>query len=102
MDAAETFASLWEYCCSNNRLVPNPEAWSKMYEMLEGRRHKRSGGWDPPSPLILAAWHFSSPEEKQRRFKNHLEWAEAHGQTSALGESLRSLSEDDWCHWGEI
>jgi len=69
------FESLWELCTANNRLVPMPPQWSDLYGMLKNTRQKPSGGWEPPLPLILAAWHHSMPIEKQLRFKEHLHWA---------------------------
>jgi hypothetical protein len=66
---AGTFDSLWAYCTANNRLVPMPTQWSELYGMLRNTRQKPSGGWEPPLPLILAAWHHSMPIEKQLRFK---------------------------------
>jgi hypothetical protein len=99
---AETLESLWKYCTANNRLVPMPPEWNKLYGMLKNTRQKPSGGWEPPLPLILAAWHHSMPIEKQLRFKEHLDWAEREGQLEEVSQFLRSLPENQWCHFGEI
>jgi hypothetical protein len=101
-DAAETFDSLWDYCTSNNRLVPMPPQWNELFGRLKNTRQKPSGGWEPPLPLILAAWHHSMPIEKQLRFNEHLKWAEAQGQLEEIGGYLRSLLDTQWCHFGEI
>jgi hypothetical protein len=98
----ETLESLWAHCTASNRLVPMPPQWQTLYGMLRNRLQKPSGGWEPPLPLILAAWHDSMPIAKQLRFKEHLEWAEKQGQTVEVGTYLRSLSEAQWCHFGEF
>ncbi len=102
MRGTETFDSLWAYCTTNNRLVPMPPYWNNIYGMLKSARQKPSGAWEPPLPLILAAWHDSSPIAKQLRFKEHLEWAQANGQLDEIGRFLRALPEDKWSHFGEI
>lgn len=83
-------------------MVPMPDSWNKLYGMLRSTRQKPSGGWEPPLPLILAAWHNSMPIEKQLRFKEHILWAEAQNQLNEIGAFLRSLPEAQWCHFGEI
>jgi hypothetical protein len=98
----ETLESLSAYCQSRRRLVPKPERWNELYQMLRNTRQKPSGGWEPPLPLILAAWHHSMPLEKKLRFKEHLTWANDQGQIAEIGAFLRSLPEDNWCHLGEI
>jgi hypothetical protein len=100
MSAAETFETLWGYCTASGRVIPRD--WNKLYEMLRKRRQKPSGGWEPPLPLILAAWHTTMPIEKQLRFKEHIEWAEDQGQLDEIGRYLRSLKEADWYHFGEL
>ncbi len=70
--------------------------------MLADKRQKPSGGWEPPLPLILAAWHETMPIAKQLRFKEHVQWAADHGQLDQLGAYLRALREDEWFHLGEL
>ncbi len=96
----EIFDSLWEYCSSNNRVIPRD--WHKLYEMLVNKRRKPSGGWEPSLPLILAAWNVTTPIEKQLRFKEHIQWAHDNGQIEQIGRYIRSLSEEDWYHFGEL
>jgi hypothetical protein len=102
MKSNETLKSLWDYCTSNNRLVPMPVEWSQVHAMLKDQRWNPNGGWIPPAPLILAAWGCTMPIEKQLRFKEHLEWASAKGQLGEIGGFLRSLTEEQWCHFGEV
>lgn len=96
----ETFETLWDFCTSNNRLIPRD--WHKLYEILKNKRQKSSGGWIPSLSLILAAWDVTMPIEKQLRFREHIQWASDNGQIEEIGKYLRSLNEDDWFHFGEI
>jgi hypothetical protein len=96
----ESFDSLWDYCTSNNRVIPKD--WKNLYDMLVNKRKKPSGTWEPPLPLILAAWHTTMPIEKQQRFKEHIQWAHDNGQLDQIGSYLRSLSEHEWSHFGEL
>ena len=96
----ETFETLWEYCSSNNRFIPKD--WNKLYQMLINKKQKPSGGWEPPLPLILAAWHETMPIQKQLRFREHIEWAFENQQIDEIGTYLRSLSEEQWYHFGEL
>jgi hypothetical protein len=70
--------------------------------MLKNTCQKSSRGWEPPLPLILGAWHHSMPIEKQLRFKEHLQWAQAQDKLNEVGAFLRALPETQWCHFGEI
>jgi hypothetical protein len=97
---SETFDSLWECCSANNRMIPRD--WHKLYEMLSNKRRKPAGGWEPSLPLILAAWNVTTPIEKQLRFKEHIQWAYDHDQIDQIGEYIRSLSEEEWFHYGEL
>jgi hypothetical protein len=101
-ETTETFDSLWDYCTANKRLVPMPPQWNELFGLLRNTRQKPSGGWEPPLPLILAAWHHTMPIEKQLRFKEHIQWAQAQGQLDEIDGFLRSLPEAQWCHFGEI
>ena len=98
----ETFDTLWAYCISNNRLCPSPPKWNDLYQMLINTKQNLNGGWTPSLPLILAAWHDTLPVEKQLRFKEHIRWASDNEQLAEVGKYLRSLSEKEWTHFGEI
>ncbi len=98
----ETFDSLWEFCTAEKRLCPNPQCWNDLFNMLNNKKQKANGGWEPSLPLILGAWHFTMPIEKQLRFKEHIQWAESSHQLDEVGKYLRALKEDDWTHFGEI
>jgi hypothetical protein len=96
----ESFNSLLAYCSENRRAIPRD--WLRFYEMLADKKQKPSGGWEPPLPLILAAWHETMPIEKQLRFKEHIQWAADHNQLDEVGTYLRALSELEWFHFGEL
>lgn len=96
----ETFDTLWEYCTSNKRAIPRD--WDKLYQMLKNKRRKPSGGAEPSVPLILAAWNHTMPIEKHLRFREHIEWANDNNQIEEIGTYLRSLSEEEWYHFGEL
>ena len=79
-----------------------PQQWNHLFGMLKNKKQISAGGWEPALPLILAAWHDSTPIEKQLRFKEHLEWAKRQEQLEEIGLFLRSIPETQWCHFGEV
>jgi hypothetical protein len=84
----------------NGRVCPMPQKWNQLYELLPGR--KRVGyGWEPPLPLILAAWHDTPALAKMLRLREHLEWADRHGALPAVAAFVESLHEQEWLHLGE-
>jgi hypothetical protein len=88
---------IWPECQKNKRVCPQPQNWQKLYELLPNK--KRQGNeWEPPLPLILAAWWETPVISKTMRFREHIEWAEAHGCLEQIAEYLKSLSEDEWYH----
>jgi hypothetical protein len=99
-ESTENFESLWDYCTANGRAIPRD--WHRLYEMLANKRQKASGGWEPSLPLILAAWDFTTPIEKQLRFREHIQWAHDNGQITEISAYLRSLPEAAWYHFGEL
>lgn len=73
MNAGDTRLSfLLEYVQANGRICPVPQRWSQLWEMLPGRR-RVGGGWNPPLPLILGAWHYTTGLEKMLRLREHIE-----------------------------
>lgn len=85
---------------SKNRICPKPIKWQQLYEMLPNKRRK-GVDWEPPLPLILAAWHDTPATQKMLRFREHLEWAEVQGSLDQVTSFLSELSEDEWHHIGE-
>lgn len=77
------------------RVCPQPPQWSALWEMLPGR--KRSGsGWQPPAPLILAAWWEASDQEKRERLASHIRYAAENGALDAVAKYLSSLTDEQW------
>lgn len=99
-DTPEDLASLWAYCTQKERVVPRN--WNKLYKMLSNRRRLPSGRWEPALPLILASWHETDADQKQQRFREHLEWAGSQDQLGIIGAYLRSLHEAEWFHHSEL
>ena len=96
----ETIESLWSYCIESNRAIPKD--WNKLWQMLLNKKQKASGGWEPPLPLILAAWFETTPIEKNLRFKEHIQWAAKNNQLEEIGKYLKSLTEEEWYHFDEL
>jgi hypothetical protein len=71
--------------------------WNELWEMLPGKARKGLG-WEPPLPLILAAWWNTSVTEKRNGLEEHLRYAEEQGILEKVGGFLRSLPEDQWFH----
>jgi len=91
---------LLDYCQSNYRICPKPPEWNRLWEILPNR--KRVGAeWQPPAPLILAAWWDTSDDEKQQRFLKHIHWANEHGAIEKIDRYVRSLSENQWHRLGD-
>jgi len=92
--------NLITYIRENNRVCPVPMRWNDLYELLPDRK-RNGGGWEPPLPLILAAWHTTPALPKMLRLAEHIEWAAAHSALDKVDAYLRGLPESDWYHLGE-
>lgn len=92
--------SLFSFCKQNHRVCPLPQPWNQLWEMLPDRQ-RVGDGWEPPLPLILGAWWFSSNLEKMLRLEEHIRWAEQHGHLEQVDAFLRGLAESDWHHLGD-
>ncbi len=64
-------------------------------------KQQKGAGWEPPLPLILAAWWDTPALPKMLRFREHLEWASAHGVLDQVHSYLGQLPEGEWHHIGE-
>jgi len=96
----ETFETLWKYCSLHKRAIPKD--WMEFYGQIKGSNQLPSGGWDPPLPLIFSAWYNTLPLEENTRFMEQVRWAAEHDLLENISSYLRSLSEDQWLHFGEI
>jgi hypothetical protein len=79
----------------DGRVCPKPQKWVSLWEMLPGRRPK-GHGWEPPSPLILAAWGHTSDMEKRERFHDHIRWAYQFGALDSVADFILNLNPEDW------
>ncbi|AVR44777.1 hypothetical protein C7S20_05575 [Christiangramia fulva] len=77
----------------NNRVCPLPMNWNELYKILV--RETRNSGIQ--KPLILAAWNFTSDEQKLGRFEEHLKLIEEKNIITAK-VFLDGLEEDKWYH----
>ncbi len=89
------------YCQYRDRICPKPDAWKKIWEMLPNKR-KTGIGWEPPLPLILAAWNETSDIEKQERLAEHVRWSVLQGCYNVVANALLELPEENWHHRGEV
>jgi hypothetical protein len=96
----DRLAGLLRFVRENNRVCPTPQRWNELWESLP-KSLRAEGGERPPLPLILAAWHFTSAEDKRQRFSEHIRYAHEHGALRPVEAFLRSLSEDEWAHGSE-
>jgi hypothetical protein len=97
---SDTVESLVAFCGQDSRVCPLPAKWNQLWEILPDR--KRVGlGWQPPPPLILAAWHDTPAMLKMLRLTEHIEWAAQHDALDTVARFLRALHETDWFHVGE-
>lgn len=78
-----------------------PQKWQQLYNTLNNKKQKVTGGWEPSVPLILAAWDETPSMMKVLRLREHIEWAEKEGQLEKIDRFLISLQERDWYHLGE-
>lgn len=96
----ESLESILLFCRQSGRICPRPDLWNGLWEMLPNKS-RDGAGWEPPLPLILNAWWFTSDSEKALRLKEHIEWAVKHQSLNVVAEYLRSLQESDWHHIGD-
>jgi hypothetical protein len=85
----------------NGRVCPIPDRWNELWEMLPARR-RVGHGWEPPLPLILAAWWNTPVFMKSLLFQEHIQYAEAHGVLADIDQYLRRLPEQQWAHLGDF
>jgi len=81
----------------NNRICPMPQKWNELWNMLPDKE-REGNGWNPSLPLILAAWHETSNQQKKERFESHIRWAVEHNFLDSVTEFLCKLDEGEWFH----
>jgi hypothetical protein len=78
-----------------------PDQWTRIWEMLPDRK-QYGAGWDPPLPLILAAWYQTSDADKRDRLVLHIRYAAKHGVLESVESFLMNLPDNEWLHEGEV
>ena len=62
------------------RICPNPQPWNSVYEeVIRFTTEHSCSPAEPPKPLILAGWAYSSDRAKAARWKETVEWATQNG-----------------------
>ncbi len=93
--SATLMDDILQFAQANGKVCPLPKRWKELWEMLPDR--KRVGiGWEPPLPLILAAWNETSDSEKRERLFHHIKYAGQHGALLRIADFLRSLQAHEW------
>jgi hypothetical protein len=90
-----TFDELIAMAGKDGRVCPQPMVWNRLWELLPDRQRK-GAGWEPPPPLILAAWWETSDYAKRERFHLHLRWPSEHGAAEAVAKLLSDMKPEDW------
>jgi hypothetical protein len=80
---------------TGKRVCPVPQKWNDLWKLLP-QRQRVGVGWEPPLPLILAAWWHTPDDEKRNRFLSHIRWAADHGALEAVSAFLNSLEPAHW------
>lgn len=86
---------LLQYVMDEGRICPEPGKWHELWQLLPDR-HRVGSGWNPPLPLILAAWDHTNGLEKMLRLKQHIEYAAEKGVLDQVDQFLRSLPSEEW------
>jgi len=92
---SEKLENLLLFIRSENRICPMPREWNKLWEILPNKE-RVGAGWNPPLPLILAAWHKTTHLEKIERLRTHIQYAADHSVLDEVDTFLRSLSPNQW------
>lgn len=100
MAANEAVENLIRLCQENQRVCPMPTYWNELWGKLINRK-RMGNSWEPPAPLILAAWWEASDSLKQLRLIDHIKWAEQQGQLEEISNFLKNLKEEEWFHFGD-
>ncbi len=82
----------------DNRACPLPSEWNDLWNLLPNKT--RIGvGWNPPLPLILAAWYETSNLSIRQRFIEHIQYAAENNSLDTVDNFLRKPKTEHW-HYG--
>lgn len=72
-------------------VCPVAKVWARVHKKLS--TYAVSNGLEePPAPLILAGWSYSSTEEKKSRWEETIRWCQVHN----CQQLIESIEESDW------
>jgi hypothetical protein len=91
----EKLEALLAYVQAEGRICPKPQLWNELWKMIPNKQRVGSR-WEPPLPLILAAWSHSTGLEKMLRLEEHIMYAAKHGVLDEVDHYFRQLSRNDW------
>lgn len=74
-----------------------PDKWNRLWELLSKEKYSQSDFKLAP-PLILAAWHETTNQEKMLRLIEQLVYAEQQGLLEEAESFLHKLNETHWYH----
>jgi len=92
----ERLTALLAYVTEAGRICPQPQRWNELWQLLPNRQQNPNGGWNPPLPLILGAWHYATGLDKILRLREHIEYAFQNGGFDEVDGFLRNLPESEW------
>ena len=76
---------------SSDVVCPEPKVWARVHKKLSAYAVS-NGLEEPPAPLILAGWSYSSTEEKRARWEETMRWCQDHN----CQQLIDSIDEFDW------
>jgi len=91
----DPLSALLAYVVEEQRVCPQPHIWNRLFNLLPEKR-RVGNGWEPPLPLILAAWDNTSDHEKRERFHLHIRWAADHGALEQVNRFVRGIPAEQW------
>jgi hypothetical protein len=87
--------NLLKYVSEEGRICPEPDKWHQLWDLLPDK-HRVGSGWNPPLPLILAAWEHTTGLEKMLRLQDHIKYAAEKGVLDLVEQFLKNLPLDEW------
>ncbi len=90
-----------EFVNENDKICPKPQKWQELWDLLPNKQ-RIEGRWNPPLPLILAAWWETNDFEKKERLYAHIHYAESENALDLICEYLENLTNDDWIYKNEV
>jgi hypothetical protein len=98
--ASSTLEAVMLEARRNNRVCPQLAKWQQLCQMLTAKS-QHIPDVEPALSLLVPAWMETSPLTKRMHFREHVEWAGAHGCIEDVYAFLKRLPEQHWLHMGE-